>query len=272
MRPIYALCMILLFALVACKPAPPDAPEELDQLVGFLFEHVDDDEADYLQVGAVNTDAWLDKRLQETLEGYSVDDLSLEAINALGGAQQDAATVEALAGAAVGHESAYDVETLMEAIINDDPLDVYPGVYLANRRDAESREIRCFMEQECDRIEFEVWAEFDYGVVQVSTNSMVQYRWVDTDLGKVVVERTWLRSPADVQSIFDLRVQQQYFMWAAIPAGDDAPAGVKTRSIQATWVVAEFGEDEVDDDIALNLVINSMVKNSNLLEDWIAAN
>ena len=48
---------MLFFLSIACKA--PEAPEEYEALVGFLFEHTADEQDDYIEVGLANLNDWL---------------------------------------------------------------------------------------------------------------------------------------------------------------------------------------------------------------------
>ena len=78
---------LVLFSLsllgVAC--GPPEAPETLDDLSSFLFEHVWDEDEAYLEVGIANLSTWLETNFEATHEGYSVQNLSQEAVESLEG-------------------------------------------------------------------------------------------------------------------------------------------------------------------------------------------
>ena len=65
--------------------------------------------------------------------------------------------------------------------------------------------------------------------------------------------------PATV-SLDGLEVDQQYYVWMMLPEGDGS------RSIQSTWIVAKMSGDQLDEDFALRMVINSM---SNLATDLV---
>ena len=68
-------------ALIAC--GPPEAPETLDDLSSFLFEHVWDEDEVYLEVGLANLSEWLEDNFEATHEGYEVTNLSQEAVTSL---------------------------------------------------------------------------------------------------------------------------------------------------------------------------------------------
>jgi hypothetical protein len=246
----------LVSLVVACAPRPPDAPEELNELVGYMYANTAEDDPAPLEVGSVNLDVWLDERIDETLEGYTVNNLTEEAINALGDGERD---LTDLAGAAVGHESPHAIDTLVGTIIGTDPMLMFDS-YVAFERTFDGDE-ECFMAGDCDWLESEVLASFDYVLMQVETHSRVQYRWVDTDLGRVYVERTWLREDAVVTSDL-VEVEQQYYLRVIMPADEGAV------SLQATWVVARLIGD-MPEDAALNLLIDSMETQAGKLDDFI---
>lgn len=244
---------------VGCRP-PPDAPQELDELVGYLFEHVDNEDPAYLEVGAANLDAWLAARLDETLEGYAVNDLSDDGVAVLEGEKD----LEDLAGAAVGAESHHGVADLGIAITIDDPTQMYPDTVLGFDR-AYHGDVDCFVAGDCNFLEAETHTESAYALgLKVSTHSMVQWRWVETAGGQALIQRTWLREPADVSLDF-LSVDQQYYVWMFIPVDGGS------RSIQATWVVAGISGGAVPESTALNLVIDSMSNGAADLEAWVDA-
>ena len=239
----------------------PDAPQELDELVGYLFEHVATEDPSYLEAGADNLHTWLDAHLDETVAGYAVNNLSSEGVTALG---EGSPSLEDLAGAAVGAESAHSVGDLGVAITVDDPTEMYPGTYLSYDRTYHG-DADCFVSGDCDFLEAETHGELSYPLgLKVRTHSMVQWRWVETQYGQALIQRTWLREPAEISLDF-LSVEQQYYVWMFIPT--DAGA----RSIQATWVVATLTGSAVPENLALDLVIDSMSKGAEDLDAWVDA-
>lgn len=239
--------MLPLLALLGCKP-PPDAPEELDALVGYLFQHTDDEEDEPLVVGAGNLDAWLTARLEETLEGYAVDQLSEAAVEELGLGEPD---LGGLAGAAVGHDGPYGVEELGAAVARADPLEIYVDNYTGYDR-TYAGDPDCFAAGDCLWLEADSVATASFALgLEVVSRSHLQYRWVDTESGRIFVQRSWMTAPAEV-SVDWLRVDQQFFLWVIIPDQEGS------RSIQATWILATITGAEVPESVALNLVVEQM--------------
>ncbi|MFZ5482284.1 MAG: hypothetical protein ACOZNI_36320 [Myxococcota bacterium] len=252
------LVFVLPVCLVACK-GPPEAPQELDELVGYLYAHVPDDDPAALEAGAVNLDEWLIERIDETLEGYTVDNLDQETVDGL---EDEERPLDDLAGAAVGHVSEFDVDELIEAQLLDDVDEIYPGTYVSYEREELTGTARCFVDHECDWYETEIWATQDFTFLTVETNSRVQYRWVETPDGPAMIQRNWTRQPSTV-SLDWLEVEQQYYLWMVLPEGGGS------RNIQSMWVVAKLSGDEVDPDLALNMVIDSMQGLSADLDKWV---
>ena len=66
---------------IACTVV--EAPEDFDSLTSYLFQHVETEDERVLKAGAHNMISWLDIYNHELLEGYQVDDLTLEAIHSV---------------------------------------------------------------------------------------------------------------------------------------------------------------------------------------------
>jgi hypothetical protein len=249
-------------ALSGCRPLP-EAPMELDELCGYLFEHAnDDDDTLALEAGAINLDAWLDVNIDATIEGYSVNTLSDDSVNALNDGER---SLDGVKGAAVGHTSEYAITDLVSALVGDDMMAIYPDNYETFSRTFDD-DPACFLAGDCVALQAETFSTIDYSVVTVEVDSMVQYRWVETaDYGRVAIERTWMRTPATVSLDF-LSVDQQYYVWMFIPGVD----GSGSRSIQATWMVAQLGSGAPPEDVVLGIVVNSMSKGADDLDGWLA--
>lgn len=263
LRPSLAV-VVSLAMLSGCRHLP-EAPQELDELCGYLFEHADDEPEDLtIEAGAINLDAWLDDSIAATSEGYSVNTLSDDAVNALDDGDR---SLDGVKGAAVGYTSKNDVETLMSTLVNVSPADLYPEQYVEFAR-TWNGDPDCFAAGECESLEAESFSTLSLPAgIEAEVDSMVQYRWVDTvDFGRVAIQRTWMRVPPTL-SVTWLAVDQQYYVWMFIPNNDDGGS----RSIQATWMVASFLGAPPPENYVLQTIVTSMQGNSTGLDDWIAA-
>lgn len=249
--------------LVGCAPVV-EAPTELNELMGFLFEHAADDDDATLAAGAVNLDTWLIDGMDETADGYAVNDLSVESLSAVG---YDDVDMDLLAGAAVGHTSVHVPEDLVSTAVEVDAPDIYGGSYDSYVRTYDGNE-RDFVKKKLDFIDSDVDQVATYAaVISVHSHSDVQYRWVETDLGWVMIERTWLLEAAEITPDDLVDLQGQFFIWAVIPSEDGT-----ARTIQCTWVLATLLDSGFDSDIALNLMISSMSDAQETLDDYVTDN
>jgi len=268
--------ILMLIGGTSCK-RPPDAPEALDELASFLYEHTMDEEDDYLQVGITNLNAWLaakhvpeeedetefDSNFAATAEGYSVTNLTVEAVKSLDGVERN---LDDLLGAAVGYDMDLTVEQINEALIRDDMMDVFPDNYQSYVRtflDDSDRD--CFLEKECDRLEFDISVIVDYPLnLTVDADSRVHYRRVTLPDGSdAVLQRTWMLEPGSA-SVDWIQLEQQYYLSAHLDQGSGA------RRIDTTWVKASLGDTPVPEDMALALTVDTMRETGANLEAYYA--
>ncbi len=241
---------MLLTALVlspACK-APPEAPQELDELCGFIFEHFTDEDPAELAAGLGNLDTWLNANLEETLEGYEVTELSRDSVDAL---DENSRDLDGMVGAAVGTEGSFDPAEIAEVLVLVDPVELSPGMYEVYDRTFLTDQ-NCFVKAKCETLEVFNYMESTYPLgLDVTTETNGQYRWVDMETGTAMLQRTWMDSPAEV-SVDWLSVQDQFYLNVVMPSESGSVR------LQATWIVAQVINAEIPDGIALTLVIASM--------------
>ncbi len=245
-------------AAVGCA-GPPDAPEKLEELAAFLFDHADDEDPEALEVGVGNLDAWLDNNLEEAREGYTIDTLSADAIEGVG---VDTAHAEGLVGAAVATTLPKGPVQVTRALTLADPTAVYPDTYLTYDREWID-DPQCFVDRDCESADLRAHTVSAYPMgLDVTSDFKAQYRWVETEQGMAMVQRTWLRRPAEVSKDW-IAVPAQFFLSVNLPRNG------KTVRLQTTWIAAELGDTPVPESTALNMVIDSMISGDEELAAWI---
>lgn len=249
-----------LLPLLGCEP-PEQAPKELDDLVGFLFDHLRDEDTSLLAAGVTNLDAWLIEDIETTTDGYAVNNLDQQTIDSLEGV---VAEIDGnLQGAAVGHESPHDAETIISTLLTTSSAEIYPKTYLSSDREIFG-DADCFLAGECDFLDAHVANSLDYTLLTAEVASALEYRRVPFGQGDVILERDWLdETPA--LSVDWLRLDAQLFLRAFIPTEEGG-----SRQVAATWFVYTFLDADLDEAIALNIVIDSMSKQSTELDTWIS--
>jgi hypothetical protein len=255
----HRLLLVLGPLVTACK-APPEAPAALEELAGYLFAHAADDDPEALIVGVDNLDAWLRKNEAEAAEGYTISRLPKAAVGAL---DQRERSVDGLVGAAVSQVLAPAPKRVTRALVIDDPTEVYPDTYSRYDRSYDG-EPRCFVQGDCESLSLKADTESSYPLgLTVGADFVAQYRWIEAEAGLTMVQRTWLRRPAEV-SVDWMSVPAQYFLSVNIPDGSG------TRRLQATWIEARLGDTPVPEDMALKMVNDSMIQSDAELEAWLS--
>ena len=255
---------------LGCKPPPP-APTELEELCAYIFSHItdgleEDEQSGFgnrepeaqLVEGLENLKDWLDVDLEDTLEGYTVESLSSDMIQEF---DQSGRGADHLLGAAVATESDFCSERLVEALVTDDQSEIWADNYAVFERTYTS-DPSCFPTKECTWLEGQSYGESSWaGLIDIESLSNVQFRWVETSYGWMMVQRSWLASPADV-SWDGVDVFGQYFVAVVIPDGE------RTIRMQSTWIDAEYGVLPVSEDFALQQIVVSMQNTGSQLETW----
>lgn len=247
--------------LVGCAP-PPEAPAELEDLCNYVFTHFDDEDTEALVAGLENLDTWLHKgdNLVQTVEGYQIDNLTPEAVDPI-----DTSTkkVTGLVGAAVANKHKHGLRPMARASVVDpwgevikQNFDVYERNY--------HRDERCFPGRDCERLGATSYGESKFaGLIKVTSRNRIQFRWVETEYGWVMLHRSWLTEPADA-SLDSIEINAQYFMALTLP--DD---GAGTIRVQATWIDADYGPLPITEDGAKREIVRSMSKQGEALEEWL---
>ena len=252
-------------ALLAVAPGcarPAEAPATLDELCGYLFEHFQDEDTAGVVEGMTNLQAWLEDNIEETAEGYVIVNLAQEAVDALDDNDRD---LDGLVGAAIGFEHEATIGQLAQTSILVDPMELYPDEYDSYVRTFES-DSDCFFDRSCDQLQVHnsIVANYPLGLT-VASEVTGQYRWFELETGLAYLQRTWLDEPAEV-SLDWLGVPEQYFMVVNMPLGD------QSVRVVATWIVAEIGDSSVPENMALDMVIDSLIGSEAQLATYIAAN
>ena len=249
---------ILFASLIGCRPA--EAPVELDQLTGFLFVHAQDEDPDELEAGFVNLRAWMEDNLEETKEGFTVNNLSQEEANDLDACSRD---ITGLIGAAVASQSKYKVNPVVGVTVAGPTTEVFEG-FLSYQRENVLNDADCFMDEDCELHHYDTFAVKQLPLnIQASTNNRTQHRWVETDEGLAHISRSWLMQPLSARPSW-LKVRQQFYLSATIPW-----KGGDSIRLQAIWAITELGDAPVPESTALNLAIGEMQKEAEIVEAWL---
>lgn len=254
------LLFSLSLALGACRP--PEAPKEYQALVGFLFEHFEDEDPAELEAGLLNLSDWLQgENLESAEEGMSITSLPKSAVQGLEG---HAHTVEGVEGVSIATESAHGGKVLMEALTQYSFARIMPDVYLEYDRTFEEGK-GCIVERDCLWAEGTVYSVADWGILgEVEADRRIQFRWVETEDGWVFLQRWWLTEPS-TGSKLDLVIDDQYYVGANFPMSGG------TRRVHASWLTMQTSTGDTSKGAA-NQLLKNWKQDAEDLDAWIDEN
>lgn len=238
-----------LFALLAPACRGPDpAPERIEELLGWMFQHADDEDTEGLVDGVDKAQTWLATHFDQTLEGYVINPLTEEQLTAVGAGGRDRSEIR---GVALGYPFTADADAVAAQLMRQrDEADLDTG----------DRELvtlvegdpTCFSNGTCGWVVYDVdqVTELGFGI-ELETWNRYQYRRLDTPAGEALLLRAWsLQTPEITTDLFSLL--QTYQMWMLLPYEQGY------RSVEGEWVDARVGDDGLDMDFVMNLWINGL--------------
>ncbi|MEC7946218.1 MAG: hypothetical protein VX265_01545 [Myxococcota bacterium] len=254
------IIVLTAIALGGCRPA--EAPEDYEALVGFIFEHADDEDDAELVAGLDNLAVWLQgSNLETAQEGVTIDSLPASAVDQLAGHDH---SVEGLSGVSLASSSSYRSGVLMEALTQYSFATMMPDVYLTYDRDFESGQ-DCIVSRDCLWAEGSVYSVADWGILgEVEADRRIEFRWIETEAGWVFLQRWWLLEPS-TGSRLSLRIGDQYYI------GVNLPMSGGTRRVHASWLTMQMSTGDASTGAA-NQLIDNWKKDAESLDAWIAEN
>ena len=246
----------LALAVAGCTVV--DAPETLEELVVFGFEHFDDGDA-YLQAMGENLFPAVEEHLDELAEGYHVDALDETHLTAAGVASPDAVSIIGALGAA---HYQHGLDGALCGVLYPDKeeiFDNYLGYSLTDDGDLD-----CFLAGECDRYGSVAEQTVQVPVLgEASQTVQRDFRWVrPRGQDAFVVSRTLAPTPIEFTTT-RMAVDQQYALVVLVPHD----AG--TRRIETFWVEARFLGIDVPEYFAVTSAVNEMQDQADRIDEWL---
>lgn len=251
-----------LVLLAGCKP-PPEAPTELSELAGYLFEHFEDEDTRELEAGTLNLRNWLQSNLSDTLEGYTVDNLTASVIESVSPDREH--DLDKLGGASVGYVSENQVPILAKTLTMEEQEEVFSDNYAEHDRVYETDKA-CFLPMDCDFLDTDnrTLATMPLGI-EVRTHSRAQYRWVEfLDDKWAMLHRAWLVDAPEVNQENVIDIHDQLYQGVVLPWEGGA------LRLGTTWIAADILGGVVPESTALNMMIDSMSAEGETLDAFIA--
>jgi hypothetical protein len=245
--------------LTGCK-APPEAPTELSDLAGFLFEHFQDEDERGLEDGIVNLRAWLDVNIDQTLEGYEVANIDESVLDSVNPDREH--DLENLGGASVAYETTHTTAAYGRTLLLEEQEEVFPKAYKTHDRKYLTDKT-CFMSHECDFVDTDNRVSASYVIINVDTHSQAQYRWIEYEKDQYAfLHRAWLIDEADA-GVDWVDINEQIYMGVTMPRDGGAVR------LGTTWISAVVLDGVFSDTTILNTMIDAMQGEGESLDEFL---
>ena len=288
----------LLLAVNFGCDAPATAPAEYEEILGFLFEHMNDDDDEALVDGLENLYVWLEKseNFGAASSGYQISNLKESVVDALDGEDRSAS---GLKGISTITKSRLFPEQIAGTLTWDGFAEVVEGNFSTYERTFEE-DSSCFTDRSCTAVQasshtVSKWAR----VVEMDTRYTIQYRWVYTEYGWMMLHRFWLLEPAG--GTLNVMMNANYYLGVLFSDGgrgsaDLSPALMSTAGgliagagreldeiktvlncpgslrVHANWFNVDTGDIPFDDDQILDILINTTKTDAQRIDEWIETN
>ncbi|MBM76283.1 MAG: hypothetical protein CMK59_12840 [Proteobacteria bacterium] len=260
--------MFLLLS-IACKE-PAQAPQEYEELIGYIFEHTDAETDEELVAGLTNLQDWLNQNdLTELEEGSSIACLPKTAIENLEG-EHNYCTVgedetEDMKGVTMLTQSQYSETVLMEALTQYSFAEIMPDTYLTYDRQFDQGQ-ECISDHSCLFASATAYTIADWGILgEVEAQRIIEFRWVQLENEEwVFLQRWWLTEPSNGSKL-DLVIDNQYYI------GINYPQTSGTQRLHASWIRMESSLGDGSESAAQQLIRNWQ-KDAEELDLWISEN
>ena len=248
--------------LLACS-APIEAPEDLNDLLSYVFLHTMDEEDAALRAGLENMSLFAQDNQKELQEGFAVSHLSQEALDST---PEDFIEDPDLYGVAVQYEVPFSSRDIAYCNTAVNGADVYTANYLSYERENLS-ELDCFLAQECPTFRFRstIESSLPFGVEMIS-RYINELRWIEYGEDMAFVQRSWMEGEAESTADW-AKMTANFYIGVVFPTSSG-----ETQTIAASWAAVLLGDFSIPDDIAKGEAINGLKKNGEDLTNWLSEN
>ncbi len=241
---------LLIFLPLLLGPACTvvEAPESLEELVVFGFEHFDDGD-EYLEAMGENMWPKVEEHWEGIQEGYHVDVLNESHLEAAGVSSPDTVSIIGALGAVPYTQGVVPSVCGVTWPAKDE---IYEDYLAYDWTEVSDRD--CFLVRECDRFEEDIVQTVAVPFLGEATQTVTrQFRWVEPADGEpFIVSRSISPTPMEFSNGGIMAVDQQYALVIFVPWPDDA------LRVETFWVEARFLGADVPEYFAVEQAISTM--------------
>jgi hypothetical protein len=251
--------VLALLLAPGCKVV--DAPDTLEDVVVYGFEHYDEEDPEYLVATHVEMEPLVEANLEALDEGYRVSNLTSEHLEAAGIEDAEVAEIIGAMGVADYTHGLDDVIAIVTHEHKDELFDNFLAYEVTDGTDRD-----CFLSRECLTLEQDVTETTEIALLGEATRSFhLSFRWVELEDGTWVVFNQSL-CPDEIEFSTNIaRIYQQYAFVAIYPNGDTA------RRVESFWVDAEVIGMDVPDTFAVDNAVGQMKSTAEKVDEAIDA-
>ena len=295
-----SLILLILLSLQFCAPAPPQPPEDLEALLGFIFKHSADEDPTALAQGIDQLYLWFEDeaQLEKAREGFMIDDLDLSQVS-LNELDSSTFSSNALRGVSVVTKSPHCVKSIVGLLTWSEfgsLLDAFDSYERSFDQDS-----ACMLDRSCLQITAQSKTSSRWvGLVGITTQYQIEFRWVFTESGWALVHRFWLKEPA-IGDRFGVKMNANFYVGITLAdqgrqftppspslisssnglfgeSGDEIEAIQQTLSqpgslrIHANWFDVDTGDFPFDDTMIANLLVQQQKNDSEQHDKMIDSN
>jgi len=253
----------LVSTLMACS-APPDAPDDYEGLLAYAFTYTADDTGQ-IEDGLVKLHDYIQDETKRgpAEDGFSISLLTEEAVDTLDGTDHSA---EDLLGVTVTTPSPHSTEVLAKTLVWDGFAEIIEDNVDFYNRTFVQPDTKCFWDKSCDWLEAEGHTKSDWGgFIAMETKYTIQFRWVETERGWILLHRQWLKERADGDCC-DVVMYEAYYI------GVNMMIDGKSYRVHARWFNIDTGPGGFLAGDPNDNAITAMRDDSDLIDEWITEN
>ena len=239
--------MIALMFFVACKD-PVEAPEDLDQLLSYLYLHAMDDDDEALKAGIDNLLTFAQNSEDSLREGFEVAHLSEEAIVSTG---ENASYLDEQYGVSLLYDVPFSSDDLAFCYSSMPLEDVYPEDYKSYEREVLT-DLDCFLNKECSTVRFQTNIVTALIMsAEIYTENISEMRWFEHESGSGFIQRTWMKGEGEA-TVDWANLRSQYYLGVTYDTAEGS------TTVAGSWAVLQLGDIPVPEDTAINIALKAL--------------
>lgn len=241
-----ACCLLTLVTSSCFTESPPSPPDDLEALLGYLFEHAADEDPTLLASGIEELHAWFQdpEKLDGAREGFQISELSPEALESTG-LIMSGDSLPSLEGVSVVTKSPHCVRSIVGLLTWEDF-----GSLLTSFESYErtfNQESACMVDRRCEQVTAESESRSNWvNLIGITTRYHIEFRWVYTEVGWALVHRFWLKEPA-IGNQFNVKMNSNFYVGITLPDSARSVTPPSPSFIASGNGLFGSGGDRVDD-------------------------